>query len=322
MRLIFGLLIAADILLASPKIVFEETEYDFGTVERGTKVTHYFVFKNAGDEPLEIKQVRATCGCTAALATKKVLQPGEEGKIKTTFNSRGYAGKIAKRVIVKTNDPDNPVINLIITGKVQVAYRVLPGFVSFGLVRPDSTPSETVKIYIEKKGAEVDSVLHTGDFYDLNVLGQKDSAYVLVVTLKKEKSEGNHSGRIDVYLKNTLDPLIRIPVTCEVLGDVKFVPSMISIGGIRGRKKEVELKIFYNEDKIEDINIDSLKAAVDYLKARVKSVEKVAKGEKVYKLEFEIGENAPTGMVQSSVHVYTDYPSKSDVELKLVGFIR
>ena len=45
-------------------VEFEETEFDFGTVMEGEKVTHVYKFKNTGDEPLIISNAKATCGCT------------------------------------------------------------------------------------------------------------------------------------------------------------------------------------------------------------------------------------------------------------------
>ncbi|MEK7408019.1 MAG: DUF1573 domain-containing protein [Acidobacteriota bacterium] len=43
-----------------PQPVFRETEYSAGVVEKGSKLSHTFVFKNAGRVPLEIKSVTPT----------------------------------------------------------------------------------------------------------------------------------------------------------------------------------------------------------------------------------------------------------------------
>ena len=45
---------------AQPKIEFEKTTYDFGKIkEEGGKVTGKFVFKNVGNEPLELPAKKA-----------------------------------------------------------------------------------------------------------------------------------------------------------------------------------------------------------------------------------------------------------------------
>ena len=42
----------------TPRAVFEEPEYDFGSVYAGKNVVHEFVIKNIGDAPLVIESVK------------------------------------------------------------------------------------------------------------------------------------------------------------------------------------------------------------------------------------------------------------------------
>ncbi len=98
-------LVVPDDYKGGPKIQFDTTTHDFGTVEQATKNDHVFKFKNIGDEDLEIIKVRPTCGCTAALLSAKVIKPGESGEIKVTFNAGSFRGKINKTVYVETNEP-------------------------------------------------------------------------------------------------------------------------------------------------------------------------------------------------------------------------
>jgi hypothetical protein len=49
-----------------------------------------------------------------------VIPPGGEGNITLTFNTNGYAGKtMTKTTLVKTNDPENPDLTLVISGQVK-----------------------------------------------------------------------------------------------------------------------------------------------------------------------------------------------------------
>ena len=40
-------------------------EHDFGDLERGKPVEHFFKFKNISGEPITIDNIRTSCGCTA-----------------------------------------------------------------------------------------------------------------------------------------------------------------------------------------------------------------------------------------------------------------
>jgi hypothetical protein len=46
--------ISSDSVSSSPKISFPETEYNFGTIAQGSKVSHTFVVRNVGDAPLRL----------------------------------------------------------------------------------------------------------------------------------------------------------------------------------------------------------------------------------------------------------------------------
>jgi hypothetical protein len=96
----------------TPKISARSTHYDFGTVAEGQVVTTNFEVSNTGSSDLEIKQVRASCGCTAAAPTKNLLKPGEKTTIKVEFNSSNRLGPQEKTVYVMSNDPKDSELKL------------------------------------------------------------------------------------------------------------------------------------------------------------------------------------------------------------------
>jgi hypothetical protein len=104
--------------LLGPKISLQQIEYDFGTVEQGTIVKHSFIITNNGGDVLIIKDVSASCGCTAANPDKRELNPGESTNINVEFNTNGRSGKQKKAVYVETNDPDNKKLELKIYGTI------------------------------------------------------------------------------------------------------------------------------------------------------------------------------------------------------------
>ncbi len=88
-----------------PKFEFKDKNdtYDFGTVKEGEKVVHAFEFKNAGDQPLQLLKVDATCGCTVPEWPKTPIMPGKSAAIKVTFNTAGKAGPAIKEITIKSN---------------------------------------------------------------------------------------------------------------------------------------------------------------------------------------------------------------------------
>ena len=103
------------------KIMFENESHDFGKVEQGIQLEYSFKFINEGAVPLFIKKVQPSCGCTGAVTDgESEYSEGESGEIKITFNTQGRTGRQEKHIVVFTNDPDMPQINLKISCDIDV----------------------------------------------------------------------------------------------------------------------------------------------------------------------------------------------------------
>ncbi|HAQ39129.1 MAG TPA: DUF1573 domain-containing protein [Saprospirales bacterium] len=93
-------------------VEYEGEVHDFGKVMEGDIVTHVFKFKNTGDEPLILKDVKASCGCTAPSWSRTPIAPGKKGEIEVRFDTkgRGQAGgkPESKRITVTANTDPNP----------------------------------------------------------------------------------------------------------------------------------------------------------------------------------------------------------------------
>ena len=89
------------------RIVFEENEFDFGTIKEGDIVEHRFKFTNTGKVPLSILNARSSCGCTTPEWPKEPIPPGGTGEIYAKFNSDGRVDKQSKLIVVTANTYPN-----------------------------------------------------------------------------------------------------------------------------------------------------------------------------------------------------------------------
>lgn len=83
-------------------VEWEGKVHDFGEIVQGTPVTHTFKVVNTGTEPLNISNVKASCGCTATDYTKEAIPPGGEGFVQARYNAAA-AGVFNKSVTVTYN---------------------------------------------------------------------------------------------------------------------------------------------------------------------------------------------------------------------------
>ncbi|GAL66656.1 DUF1573 domain-containing protein [Jejuia pallidilutea] len=86
-----------------PVLTFDKTEHDFGEIEAKTQVETVFKYKNTGEAPLVITNIKSTCGCTVPKDwSREPLAPGGEGQFTVKFNGSG-SNKVSKTITVTAN---------------------------------------------------------------------------------------------------------------------------------------------------------------------------------------------------------------------------
>jgi hypothetical protein len=100
-------------------ITWAETNKTITGIEEGQRVEVVFKFTNTGKNPLIIKNVSASCGCTVPEKPEEPILPGKEGYIKGIFNSSGFPGTNHKTIYVDANTNGSTRHNLEFTVEVK-----------------------------------------------------------------------------------------------------------------------------------------------------------------------------------------------------------
>jgi hypothetical protein len=121
---------------------FDKLEHNFGNVKEGPQATTEFKVKNISKEPLVIKHVQASCGCTVPNWSKEPILPGKTGTISAIYNTQGRPGAIHKTLEVQT---DKGVKTLTLSGTVERAPtpEQIPRPSTPPVAPPTSMPRET-----------------------------------------------------------------------------------------------------------------------------------------------------------------------------------
>ncbi len=117
-----------------PRIVVEEPVKDLGDLWIGDVIEHYWVIKNEGKAPLNIKDVKASCGCTAIPDYDKVIAAGATGKIGAKLDTAkvGPGFPVSKTVTVTSDDPQNPSTTLTLKTMVKAYVSIEPRMLNLG----------------------------------------------------------------------------------------------------------------------------------------------------------------------------------------------
>ncbi len=100
----------------TPKIEFETTVIDYGTIEKGADGVRVFKFKNTGNAPLVVTSVKSSCGCTVPKKPEAPVLPGETGEIEVKYDTK-RVNPIRKTITV-TSNAETPTVALKIKGNV------------------------------------------------------------------------------------------------------------------------------------------------------------------------------------------------------------
>ena len=146
-------------------IAFQKKGHDFGNIkEEAGIVTYNFGFTNTGNEPLIIKRVTASCGCTSPSWTKQPVPPGAKGNIKVAFNPRNRVNKFNKSVSVYSNASQS-VVNLRIYGNIIPKPRTIEDDYPYqiGPVRFKTNHMAFARVYKHKKKTTRIAIINTSD---------------------------------------------------------------------------------------------------------------------------------------------------------------
>lgn len=99
-----------------PAAVVDETTYDFGAMEVGTKADYTFIIRNEGEAPLKLLKGPTTCRCTLSEVAEEPIPPGESVEVRLEWAMNELAPEFRQTADIFTNDPEHRTITFEITG--------------------------------------------------------------------------------------------------------------------------------------------------------------------------------------------------------------
>lgn len=81
---------------------FESETINYGKIDKGADGARIFTFTNIGDQPIVIKKIQSSCGCTVPKKPEKPIMPGEKGEIKVSYDTNRVGG-FSKSITIFSN---------------------------------------------------------------------------------------------------------------------------------------------------------------------------------------------------------------------------
>ena len=117
---------------ARAELKWEQTLIELHPAAGDKEAVGHFKYQNTGNQPVRIKSVHTSCGCTAAQTQKDEVPPGDKGEIMATFKIGDRTGTQVKAVTVDTDDPVNATTVLTLKAVIPQELEINPTFVFWG----------------------------------------------------------------------------------------------------------------------------------------------------------------------------------------------
>jgi hypothetical protein len=310
--------------VGAPKIeVLPETK-DVGTVPKGQVIDATFVVRNNGDSDLIISDARPSCGCTVA-SFDKVIKPGGEGKVISSVDTKSFSGPISKSILLVSNDPDRPQMNLFIKANVKPFVDVLPQpFARFSVIKGDSGTQDMI-LLSEEKGFKP-SIEEASQPYvkaEISPAGDKDKIpgragdqYKLHLTVTPDAPDGLLNAPIRIATGISQQPTLEIPVSGIVRPRVSVTPVMVNFGNFTAGKDPITRNIVVTNNK-PGVPVKVTKAVVS-VPGFVTDVVPTQEGVS-YTVVVKASDRVKKGTLSGTVKLFTSDKEKSVIELPLRG---
>lgn len=306
--------------LEGPAIRFDYREIDFGKMPQMVKRDTVFTFTNLGDEPLHILDVRTSCGCTAALASEPIIQPGKKGTVDVTFDSKQFRGKVHKSVTVYSNDPGEPKASLKITADVEATINYSPTSFRLGTVKKGEKVTESVRIAAKKdKGLTVKDVQLSAEHFTWTkreVADPDSQIYIIEFSLRPEVPLGRLQERMVIDTGVEGAKPISINIRADVVNHFKTNPPVVNLGSFRQGKATSQVVVIQPLEKTS-YNVESVQSTHPQIQTRL---EKEDNGE--YKVFLDVDPNVVPGRLKARLLIRTTDPDEPVLTVPIQGYVR
>ena len=215
-KAVFGLLLVTGVVQPAAaqtapwaeKMFAGDLVHEFGVVPHGAQLKYSFKMTNIWKYPMEITNVRVSCGCVTVKESTKVLQPSESGFLNINMDSTRFSGQKQTQIFVMLGPEYISTATLTVRANARLDVVFNPGEIDFGLVHRGQSPTKFIDVeYAGNLPWAVSEIVKNGTVpFDLKVKelpNRTSKGYRISATMKADAPAGAFKQEI---LLKTNDP--------------------------------------------------------------------------------------------------------------------
>lgn len=271
---------------------FETLLDDFGAAPGQGQVDRTIRFRNESNEPVEIKAIDSSCGCTVGRLDRRRYEPGEQGELTVTVKLSGRRGVQRQIVRIRSTDRANPEFTLTVQGAVVKPVHVSKDMIDLGQVYPgqtvreslilsdraggylnikkirfalsggmpaNQTPSVSAACSLTANSADRAPDVSQSGLYAVMDRGAGDKHFQieLAAHIPEQAQPGPRLGELTIDTSDRFFPVIKLPVVYYVTpAKLAVSPARLSLGvidsALRAPASQIEIK------RLDGMRLDSL----------------------------------------------------------------
>ncbi len=221
---------------------FKFLDYDFGDMRDTEKRSVVYEFFNAEDHPVRILEVKKTCGCTFPELELRVYQPGENGRLKVTFDGNHRQGQDLKHVTIVTDNVEDPLAKVSFKAYVIARIAIEPRSVFLGMLsRGEASPEKDFRIVSRNLDLKIESVesgdpdrfpIEQGETERSVDHGDDVVIYNFTTSFKGDFAIDQHKTILKIKTNDKEKKYINVVALAQVVGPINVVPFKLQLRGV------------------------------------------------------------------------------------------
>ncbi|MEM9588527.1 MAG: DUF1573 domain-containing protein [Planctomycetota bacterium] len=217
---------------------FPVKTHNFGTVAVSSKTEFRFPIRNPLNQPMHIRTVRASCGCTTPIVETPTIQPGGEGSLLARFNTPTFRGKKGATLTVVIDKPYYAEVRLRVDGYIRSDMVFHPGAIEFGSVDQGQFNEKTATVYYAGRstwkilGVQANQPWIKGTAIETTRGGGRVN-YSIQVTLDPSAPAGFFQDELVVTTNDRSMPRVPLRISGRIESALTISPQSIALGDLK-----------------------------------------------------------------------------------------
>lgn len=293
-----------------------ERAHDFGAVARAAKTEHRFAIHNPFDQPMHLRSISASCGCTTPIIESEWIKPGETGTVMARFNTGTFNGDRKASLNLSIDQPRNMQVQLNVKGYIRTDIVINPGELNFGAVpEGESKQIDAILEYAGRNDWKITGITSNDEFIDAQFeeTSRKPGriTYKLTAKLAPGASSGTQASQLVLHTNDAR--LKSVPLVCsaQIQAPLTVSPDNVALGEMK-RGLPIQQRLLVKGTKpfqIVDVTAPNMEVRFE------PTIE--SKQIQFLNLTLLPDESLPNGDFRTSLTIKTDLEGDREVKIEL-----